>query len=120
LHATRSGLEGSSRSGDIVCRGVAGGVASITHREPSLALSVEHTLHCAAMDLVHRGFFSSAIYAPGIKRRPTCRAHHIHAGGVGAGFKAADGFGVKTGSFAQFSLSKPRGLAVAPDGWIQT
>ena len=28
LHATRSGLEGSSRSGDIVCRGVAGRAAS--------------------------------------------------------------------------------------------
>jgi len=26
---TRSGLEGSSRSGDIVCRGVAGGVTTL-------------------------------------------------------------------------------------------
>ncbi|MCP1500756.1 hypothetical protein J2Y86_005463 [Pseudomonas migulae] len=40
----------------------------------------------------------------------------FHAGGVGAGFKATDGFGVKTGFFAKFSLSKPRDLAVTPDG----
>ncbi|MNP59432.1 hypothetical protein D3C76_1544290 [compost metagenome] len=44
----------------------------------------------------------------------------VHARGIGAGFEAADGLGVKPGPFAKFSLSKPGDLAVALDGRTQT
>ena len=44
---TRSGLEGSSRSGDIVCRGVAGGVASkfkvLPKAKPVSSTSAQHS-----------------------------------------------------------------------------
>ena len=63
LHATRSEPEGSSHSGNIVCRGVAGGVTTLTPREVlSRAVGIKNISRFAATDFVQGGFLSFPIY----------------------------------------------------------